>query len=225
MADRMQYAAAMILLHRPLAQFGKDLNFNLLAGPSASASAELSRQICVDHASRIARCVQEYSDCHGSVMTMSWVSLHIVATAATTLIANIAERRSGADVAQQLDSLRKCLGTLNELEKSHVVTRRVRKVIQSAIRLLNIDAVIQTVGSNNSTSSSSGGGAADWSTASATALGGPASSSSAPSLLFMPPTPSPSQHNVIQQPFPLFNLLPSSNAPFEFLNSFESYFS
>ncbi|CAK7228658.1 hypothetical protein SEUCBS140593_006988 [Sporothrix eucalyptigena] len=251
---RMQYAAAMILLHRPLAQFGKDLP----ALPSAAASsAEQSRQICIDHAGHIARCLQEYSDCHGSVMTMSWVSLHIVATAATTLIANIAERRPGADmavVAPQLDSLRRCLGTLSELEKSHVVTRRVRKVIQSAIRLLNIDAVIQTGGGSSSVSgglmmmsaASSSAMMADWTTTfgiggggsstgygTGTGFGGTPLTASTPSSSFLfsnmniPPTPGMSQHSDANtaQPFPLFNLLPSSNAPFEFLNSFESYFS
>ncbi|CAK7236489.1 hypothetical protein SBRCBS47491_009655 [Sporothrix bragantina] len=256
---RMQYAAAMILLHRPLAQFGKDLT--ALGAPDAASSAEQSRQICIDHAGRIAGYLQEYAECHGSVMTMSWVSLHIVATAATTLIANIAERRPGADptaLASQLDSLRRCLGTLSELEKSHVVTRRVRKVIQSAIRLLNIDAVIQTGGGSSSVgggmmmmSASTGatGMMADWMTpfgsscggggggggnhagyATGTGLGNTVLADSTPSSSFlfanMPPTPgmSTNSSNTAQQ-FPLFNLLPSSNAPFEFLNSFESYFS
>ncbi len=185
----MQYAAAVILIHRPLAQFGKELSLE-------NASAEISRQTCIEHACLIAQYVQQYSACHGSVMTMSWISLHIVATAATSLIANIAERRLGIDVDHQLDCLRKCLVTLNELEKSHVVTRRVRKVIQSAIRLLNIDAAL---GSTN----------LEW------------RSSTISSTPFSLPTATPSSN----QSFPLINLLPSSNSQFDFLNSFESYFS
>ncbi|PGH28271.1 hypothetical protein AJ80_00162 [Polytolypa hystricis UAMH7299] len=185
----MQYAAAMILLHRPLAQFGKDSSVRSSAG-------EISRQICVDNACLIAQYAQEYYEQHGSVFTMSWIALHIVATAATTLIANIAERRNGGlGMDQQLDSLRKCLGTLNELEKSHVVTRRVRKVIQQAIRLLNLDATINI-------------GATGLNVASL--LSGPLPFSLA----------TPNQEN---RQFPLFDLLPSG-PQFDMLNSFESYF-
>jgi len=186
----MQYAAAMILLHRPLAQFGKDLSLR-------SSASEISRQICIDNACLIAQYAQEYHDQHGSVVTMSWIALHIVATAATTLIANVAERRSfNLSMDHQLDSLRKCLGTLNELEKSHVVTRRVRKVIQQAIRLLNLDATLNV-------------GAPGWSAANL--LSGP--------LPFNPVASG--QENNVQ--FPLFDLLPSGSQ-FDMLNSFESYF-
>ncbi|KAF7559279.1 hypothetical protein G7046_g4886 [Stylonectria norvegica] len=135
----MQYLAAMILLHRPLANFGKDPKL-------WSSASEISRQVCVENACLIAQSLQEYVDQHGSVLTMSWISLHIVATAATSLIANIAERRDNTNVEYQLESLRTCLGALNELEKSHVVTRRVKKVIQHAIRLLNLDATINAGG-------------------------------------------------------------------------------
>lgn len=97
----------------------------------------------------------------------------------------------------QLESLRKCLGTLNELEKSHVVTRRVRKVIQQAIRLLNLDATLNV-------------GAPGWSAASL--LSGP--------LTFNTFT---SMEDTGSAQFPLFDLLPSGTQ-FDMLNSFESYF-
>lgn len=130
----------MILLHRPLAQFGKD-------GEMQSSGSEMSRQTCIDHACSISQYLQEYHGEHGTVSTMSWIALHIIATASTTLIANVAERKNAADLERQLNCLRKCLDALSELEKSHVVTRRVRKVIQHAIRLLNLDATINPAGS------------------------------------------------------------------------------
>lgn len=197
--------AAMILLHRPLANFGKD--------PTQSTPAnETSRQVCVQNACTIAQYLQDYYDQYGSVLTMSWIALHIVATAATTLIANIAER--GADINPglptpdaQLDSLRKCLGSLSELEKSHVVTRRVRKVIQHAIRLLNLDATINAV--------SGGGNANVWSNGSRNdsyAIG--------PAALSFPAM---AARDFEVPSFPLMDLLPSSGQ-FDMLNSFESYF-
>lgn len=186
----MQYFAAMILLHRPLAQFGKEMALQ-------SSSSEISRQICVDNACSIAKLLQEYHDEHGSVLTMSWIALHIIATASTTLIANIAERKAGINAERQLGCLRKCLDALNELEKSHVVTRRVRKVIQHAIRLLNLDATIHPFGSARQL----------------TSLPTPLSFSSV--------TPAPPMD---LQSLPFLDLLPATYQ-FDRLNSFESYFS
>ena len=200
----MHFSAAMILLHRPLAQFGKDSNHR-------SPTSETSRQICVDNACLIARYAMEYCEQHGSVLTMSWISLHIVATAATTLIANIAESESlGLSVEHQLGCLRDCLSTLNELEKSHVVTRRVRRVIQQAIRLLNLDATLNTgtpaaggwnlnslLGTNSLFLGGGGGGG-----------GGGVGSGGGQD----------------QRQFPLFDLLPPG-PQFDMLNSFQSYFS
>ena len=186
----MQYFAAMILLHRPLAHFGKDLAMQ-------SSASEISRQICIDNACSIARLLQEYHDQHGSVLTMSWIALHIIATASTTLIANIAERKAGSNVDHQLGYLRKCLDALNELEKSHVVTRRVRKVIQHAIRLLNLDATIHPFGALRQLPS----------------LPTP--------LSFNSTTPAPP---IDLQSLPFLDLLPAAYQ-FDRLNSFESYFS
>lgn len=186
----MQYSAALILLHRPLAEFGKN--------PSEECPpSEVSRRLCVEQACAIADYLQQYHDSYGSVMTMSWISLHIVATAATTLIANIAERRGDLDVSRQLESVRKCLGTLNELETSHVVTRRVRKVIQQAIRLLNLDATIN-----------SGGSA--W--------------QQPCNLPVAVPFVTNGAQEFVPLQFPFLDLLPVP-AQFDMLNSFESYFS
>ena len=187
----MQYSAALILLNRPLAQFGKGTS-------ERCSSSEISRRLCVDEACCIADHLQQYHDLYGSVMTMSWISLHIVATAATTLIANIAERRGDSDVSRQLESVRRCLGTLNELEKSHVVTRRVRKVIQHAIRLLNLDATIN-----------SGGSA--WHQS---------NNLSAP----IPWTAATENQDFMPNKLSFLDLLPVPTQ-FDMLNSFESYFS
>lgn len=76
---------------------------------------------------------------------MSGVALHTIATAATTLIANIVERRGSGisdgvkPMESQLLCLKQCMRALGQLEKSYFVTRRVRKIIQLVIRLLNLD--------------------------------------------------------------------------------------
>jgi hypothetical protein len=76
---------------------------------------------------------------------MSGVALHTIATAATTLIANIVESRAGESGAagsiaeSQVICLKQCMGALGQLETSYFVTRRVRKIIQLVIRLVNLD--------------------------------------------------------------------------------------
>lgn len=126
----MQYAAANILLHRPLAQFGN---------AASLTTGNVSRQICVQHACLIAHYLQDYHDRYGSAMTLSWVSLHIVATGATTLIASTAENQSNSLEDLHFSCLQTCISALSELEKSHLPTKRARKVIQHAIRVLDLD--------------------------------------------------------------------------------------
>jgi hypothetical protein len=76
---------------------------------------------------------------------MSGVALHTIATAATTLIANIVESRAGesgvagSTTESQVICLKQCMRALGQLETSYVVTRRVRKIIQLVIRLVNLD--------------------------------------------------------------------------------------
>lgn len=197
----MQYSAAMILLHRPLAQFGKD-------GAMQSSASEISRQVCIDNACSIAKYLQEYHEAHGSVLTMSWIALHIIATASTTLIASVAERKAGPDAERQLDCLRRCLDALSELEKSHVVTRRVRKVIQHAIRLLNLDATVNPVA--------------------ASVVGRFGSFHTPLPMPFAAAAASVTTPGVDLQSLPFLDLLPAvlpAVPQFDGLNSFESYFS
>ena len=133
----MQYSSAAILLHRPLANFGT-------SPPNPSPNSKLSREICVHHACLIAQYLQHYREHHGSVQTMSWIALHMIATASTTLIANLSEHGDDSSLQRQLSCLQSCIRALSELEKSHVPTRRVRKVIQQAMRILDLDTQVNS---------------------------------------------------------------------------------
>ncbi|CAK7232073.1 hypothetical protein SEUCBS140593_008137 [Sporothrix eucalyptigena] len=159
----MQYSAAVILLHRPLAQFG-----NVQDEPSQGrheysqyghrprpSPKETSRQICVQHACLIAQYLQQYEECHGSLRTLSWVTLHMIGTAATTLIATLSERNDGSNTNYLVSSLQTCIRSLGALEESHLPTRRVRKLILHAMRLLNLESKLNTVISSSSSTSSS----------------------------------------------------------------------
>ena len=143
----MQYASAAVLLHRPLANFGT-------SGPQHAhgPASKLSRDICVHHACLIAQYIQQYQDMHGSVLTMSWIALHIIATAATTLIASLsgssATSAKSTAVIRELTCLQTCIKALGELELSHLATRRVRRVIQQAMRILDLDVKVRDAGHN-----------------------------------------------------------------------------
>lgn len=128
----MQYSSAAILLHRPLASFG-----NSAEGPTPAG--RVSREICINHACLIAQYIRHYQDTHGTVISMSWISLHMIATATTTLIASLSETEVDGGTERQLSCLQTCIRALHELEKSHIPTRRVRRVIQQAIRILDLD--------------------------------------------------------------------------------------
>jgi hypothetical protein len=128
----MQYSSATILLHRPTASFGNP------SRASSSPSSLSARQTCVSNACRISHILTDYQTHHGSCITMSGVALHTIATAATTLIANIVESKS-QPIDSQFTCLRQCIRSLTQLEKSYLVTRRVRKIIQIIMRLLNLD--------------------------------------------------------------------------------------
>ena len=184
----MQHASAQILLHRPQAQFGR-------ASIDVNPERDASRRICVENACTIADYLKDYSGCYGSVSTMSWVALHIIATAATTLIAAAVEGREMSDPVQLLTCLKMCLGSLGELEKSHVVTRRVKKVIQHAMRLLHLDEQL----------------ASDWSMTSMPWIG--------TSQQLTPFIEDPSLKPTVN----LLNCLPTGGQ-FDMLHSFNAYF-
>lgn len=132
----------MILLHRPAAGFGSSSNGSW---PPGSQNARL---LCVTNAYRISQILLDYETHHGSVMTMSGVALHTIATAATTLIADSVENGSDSGV-DQLAGLRQCIRALSQLEKSYLVTRRVRKIIQIVMRLLDLDLKQSSASSRN----------------------------------------------------------------------------
>ncbi|KAK5404219.1 hypothetical protein LTR06_009778 [Exophiala xenobiotica] len=128
----MQYSSALILLHQPAARFGTRLE----APESRSAT---SRRQCVHHATEIARFLQDYRQKHGDASSLSGVSLHIIATAATTLVAYITEGKP-ADVSAGMHFLKICVRTLGELETTYFVARRVRKIIQLIIRICHLES-------------------------------------------------------------------------------------
>lgn len=128
----MQYSSAMILLHQPTAKFGSRLN-------EPGSRTATSRKQCVLYATGIARCLQDYRRKYGDATSLSGVSLHTIATAATTLVADMAERKSG-DMSLEMHSLKICVRTLGELETTYFVARRVRKIIQLIIRVCHLES-------------------------------------------------------------------------------------
>jgi hypothetical protein len=87
----------------------------------------------------IASAVANYSNMHGDVSTMSGVGLHMIATATTILIANIAEKCRVSDTSRQMRALQTCIRALCELEKTYIVARRVRRIIRLILGLCHVD--------------------------------------------------------------------------------------
>jgi hypothetical protein len=127
----MQYYSSKIHLHRPIANFGSRLSQSV-------GQSETSRQVCIENAMKIASALQDYRDLYGDATTLSGVSVHIIAAASTILIADIAEKRS-PDLPSQYLALKTCVRTLSELEKTYIVARRVRRIIQLVMRLCHLD--------------------------------------------------------------------------------------
>lgn len=148
----MQYSAAMILLHRPLAQFGIDQEdpFHKNIHSAYSKSARLSprnasRQICFQHACLIAQYLQHYEYRHGSLRKLSWIALHMIGMAITALIAILSERRSdGSSTIYVASSLQMCIRSLDSLAESNVPTQRVRKLMLQAVCLLDLESKVKT---------------------------------------------------------------------------------
>jgi hypothetical protein len=127
----LQYYSCIIHLHRPTACFGSWTS-------GLSAQSNTSRQICIDNAKNIAHALEDYRVFQGDASTMSGVSLHIIATASTILIADISEKRS-IDVSCQKQALKTCMKSLSELEKTYIVARRVRRIVRLLVGLCHID--------------------------------------------------------------------------------------
>ncbi|EFR00993.1 hypothetical protein MGYG_03994 [Nannizzia gypsea CBS 118893] len=82
--------------------------------------------------------LQYQSNSPPSVSVMHGISLHIISTVSTTLIADITERRH-ADVSREFHCLIICVRTLLELEQTYLVALQVRKVIEVVIRICNLE--------------------------------------------------------------------------------------
>ncbi|KIW78191.1 hypothetical protein Z517_08024 [Fonsecaea pedrosoi CBS 271.37] len=132
----MQYYSCKIHLHRPTANFGVRVS----EIDDVDAQRYRSRQICIDNAKNIATALQDYRNVYADASTLSGVALHVIATASTILIADIAEKRSAADAAFQFSALKTCVRTLGELEKTYIVARRVRRIIQLVMRLCHFES-------------------------------------------------------------------------------------
>ena len=127
----MEYYSSKIHLHRPTANFGSSLAVT-------GAQDSLSRGICIENAENVASAIANYRSLYGDVSTMSGIGLHMIATAATILIANIAEKRS-SDTSRRISALQTCIRGLCELEKTYIVARRVRRIIRLILCLCHVD--------------------------------------------------------------------------------------
>ena len=139
----MQYHSALILLYRPTAGFGKSTAHS--EKKSKSNGTAHSRSICVRSAIEMSELLQAYEQQHGSGSTLSGVALHPISTAATVLLAEIADSRRSkkgegdVSIPKYLQYLQRCVKTLSELEKSYLVAKRVRKILQVLLRLCTRD--------------------------------------------------------------------------------------
>lgn len=127
----MEYYSSKIHLHRPTAHFGSPL-------AAIEAQSSLSRHICIENAENVANAIANYGNMYGDASTMSGIALHMIATATTILIANVAEKRS-TDTSRQMEALQTCIRGLCELEKTYIVARRVRRIIRLILGLCHVD--------------------------------------------------------------------------------------
>ncbi|QSS58370.1 pathway-specific nitrogen regulator NirA, partial [Histoplasma capsulatum] len=128
----MQYCAAIIILYRPLAGFGK-------VDKRKIETADKFRNICVLHAIKIAHFLADYRGFHNNATTLSGIALHIIEMACTVLISDIAERIKTTDVTNEYTYLAICVQTLLELEQTYLVAQKVRKILKKIIDICNLD--------------------------------------------------------------------------------------
>ncbi|OAX81431.1 hypothetical protein ACJ72_04224 [Emergomyces africanus] len=130
----MQYCAAIIILYRPLAGFGK-------ADTGKVETADKFRNICVHNAIKIANYLADYRAYHNSATTLSGIALHIIEMACTIFISDIAERLKTTDVTNEYTYLAICVQTLLELEQTYLVAQKVRKILKKIISMCNLDSL------------------------------------------------------------------------------------
>ncbi|KAK5169216.1 hypothetical protein LTR04_006156 [Oleoguttula sp. CCFEE 6159] len=126
----MQYSAIMVLVHRHNAGFGDMVKRH-------TPQAVKSRKECVEHASRMARLLDDYKAHHGNAYTLIGSALYNITMAATTLVADISEK-SNEDSSNESAYLATCLRTMKEMENSEIVARSVRKIVQTIMRMCNV---------------------------------------------------------------------------------------
>ncbi|EGE81552.2 hypothetical protein BDDG_04495 [Blastomyces dermatitidis ATCC 18188] len=129
----MQYCAAIIILYRPPAGVGKVDTRKL-------ETADKFRNICVQHAIKIANYLTDYRVYHSNATTLNGIALHIIEMACTILISDIAERVKTTDVTSEYTYFAICVQTLLELEQTYLVAQKVRKILKKIINLCNLDS-------------------------------------------------------------------------------------
>ncbi|PGH36637.1 hypothetical protein GX50_00499 [[Emmonsia] crescens] len=129
----MQYCAAIIILYRPLAGFGK-------SDTRKVETSDKFRNICVQHAVRIANYLTDYRAFHTNATTLSGIALHIIEMACTIFISEIAERLKTTDVTNEYTYLAICVKTLLELEQTYLVAQKVRKILKKIVNVCNLDS-------------------------------------------------------------------------------------
>ncbi|KAK5045505.1 hypothetical protein LTR84_009123 [Exophiala bonariae] len=126
---RMQYCALFILLNRHNAGLGTCLD-------SRVSDMLKSRRTCVEHALQISRLIQDYT-AHHQAYTLTGSALYHITLAATTLIAEIAEKQKN-NVAAELAALTGCLSIMKQMESTEIVALHVRKIVQTIMRVCDM---------------------------------------------------------------------------------------
>lgn len=133
----MQYCALFILLNRHNAGLGCCLD-------NSTPEMLKSRRACVEHALQISKLIQDYT-AHHQAYTMIGSSLYHITMAATTLIAEIAERKKN-NVATVLAALTTCLSIMKQMESAEIVALNVRKIVQTIMRVCDLQRVPMDMG-------------------------------------------------------------------------------
>ncbi|EXJ84557.1 hypothetical protein A1O3_05226 [Capronia epimyces CBS 606.96] len=127
---RIQYSALVILLNRHNAGYGNLQKRNC-------AHSQKSRKACVEHALITSQLLQDYAAHHGSANTMMGSVLYNITSAATIVVAEMAEKNR-RDVPKESAALAICLNAMKEMESAEIVARNVRKIVQTIMRVCNV---------------------------------------------------------------------------------------
>ena len=102
-----------------------------------SDGANKSRQLCLQHASRISQMMQDYRSFNGDGSTLIGSALYNVTMAATTFVAEIFDggKESFRD---EIDGLNMCIKTMREMEHTEIVAHNVVSIVQATCRACRV---------------------------------------------------------------------------------------